>query len=168
MNPLINNTKVRWTGRKNEKTDNLGNIFFFVIFSIHSEYRVYPAYGKIYSVDDSNEIDRNQYREVTFQEADEIYDNAIKNRKTDSLRDMKFKTKCHITSITKIPSANWKNLSLYCDGKRRDNFIVPKGYLLPDLNCCMMSVLPVYVMLLPIISGYGKIHPLIQIKQDLF
>ncbi len=112
-------------------------VLMFIFFSIfaasffYSQYRTYPAYGKIYTINDS-EVDRKQFKEVTFDEVNEIYDTAIKTENTDSLRNIKFKTKCHITSISKVHSTNWKKLTLYCNGTSLYDFLVPKGYLLPD------------------------------------
>lgn len=106
--------------------------FLIAIFSAHTtEYRVYPAYGKIYS-SNKTEIDKNEYREVTFREFYEITENAKKNRKVDSLRDLKFKTKCHVTSIEKVYGTQWKRLTLYCDGEKLRDFLAPNGALFPD------------------------------------
>ncbi len=120
-----------------EVKDRMKKIFasavFFVmaILSGYSYTRIYPVYGKIYTWNEE-EIDGNEYKETTFEEVAEIHDRAVENRNVDSLRGLKFKTKCHVTDIFKVPSTNWKHLALYSEGRTMYNFLVPNGFLFPD------------------------------------
>ncbi len=109
------------------KKNILVAIIFMMMCSVYSETKVYPAYGKIYASFDN--IDRSEYKEVTFQEAYEIHDKALESGNVEMLRSLKFKTKCHITSARKVHGTNWQYLSLYCDGKEMYDFQVPKANL---------------------------------------